>query len=114
MELTIFDKNDYIIVKINDKKFTYNETASFKNQIYALTDSGNRKIFVDMSDVEFMDSNGLGVLISLKASCNKASSGKSIFAIICGEGRVKELFKITKADSFIDIFSDIESAGESL
>ncbi len=64
---------------------------------------------VDLTQVKFMDSAGLGVLVSGLKTCNK--NGGDLLLVGAGEN-VRELFRITRLDTVFKLFPDRESAAE--
>jgi anti-sigma B factor antagonist len=47
-----------------------------------ITDSGRYKIVLDLSEVEFMSSAGLRVLISTQKTCKRYNRGEIILAVV--------------------------------
>lgn len=69
--------------------------------------SGGRVVLVDLSEVEFMDSSGLGVLIGRHREL--AESGGEL-RVIAGEAAMK----ILRLTSLNTVFSIYDSRGEAL
>jgi anti-sigma B factor antagonist len=68
-------------------------------------------VFLDLSDVPYMDSAGLGSLVSAFVSCHKA--GRRV--VLSGVNpRVLKLFEITKVESLFLIFPTLWDAIEAL
>jgi anti-sigma B factor antagonist len=66
----------------------------FKAEAVAQIDQGARQIAVDLSGVDFLDSSGLGALVSIL----KALGGRGAI-VVCGvRGSVEALFKLTRMD----------------
>ena len=62
---------------------------------------------LDLTDVPYMDSTGLGAIVSLYVRCR----GKGIRLIAAGAGpRVLELFQMTKVDAVIPMIATVEEA----
>lgn len=74
--------------------------------LYDLIDQGNHRIAVDLTEVEFMDSTGLGVLIGALKRLREASGTMVLGGIRPAVARV---FEITGLDR---IFTIHESLGE--
>ena len=67
----------------------------------------SRVLFLDLSEVPYIDSAGLGSLVSAYISLNK--KGRQV--ILTGvNSRVLRLFEITKVEQLFLIFPDVESA----
>jgi anti-anti-sigma factor len=62
---------------------------------------------LDLSAVPYMDSSGIGVLVSHYVRCR----GKGVRIVAVGaNSRVAQLFKLTRVDSFIPIVATIDEA----
>jgi len=71
-----------------------------------LTDAiegGKTAIVLDMSDVEFIDSTGLSVLLNALRLVGQRDGG---LALVCTNPTVLRLFQITGLDNTFDIFDD--------
>lgn len=67
------------------------------------------KNILDMTTCPFIDSSGLGILVTHYVRCQK----REIKLIAAGlTPRVREVFRLTKVDSFIPIATTIELAEE--
>ncbi|WP_254062437.1 STAS domain-containing protein [Acidobacterium sp. S8] len=64
---------------------------------------------LDLSDVPYMDSAGMGAIINYYVACQKG--GRKL--LVAGTNyRVMELFKLTKVDQLITLIESVEAAGE--
>jgi|HubBroStandDraft_4_1064222.scaffolds.fasta_scaffold00043_4 anti-sigma B factor antagonist len=71
------------------------------------TEKGNHDLIVDLSQLEFLDSTGLGVLIG--AHRRAAERGGS-FRLIVNEGSILRLLNITGLIAVFSVFHTIEDA----
>jgi anti-sigma B factor antagonist len=70
----------------------------------------NNRIIVDLSDVTYIDSSGLGVLVG---GLKKALSEEGDIRLINPSVEVKMLMEMTRVDRVFLIFPDLENALES-
>jgi anti-sigma B factor antagonist len=70
---------------------------------------GRTRMVLDLTDVEFIDSTGLSVLLNALRRVTRAGGR---MALVCTNPTVLRLFEITKLDSTFDIFSGIGPALE--
>lgn len=68
---------------------------------------GHRFLALDLTDVTFIDSTGLSVLLNALRRVTRAG-GK--MAIVCTNPTVLRLFEITRLDSTFMIFADLSEA----
>jgi len=73
--------------------------------IIAALDSGAGSLVVDLTDVSFMDSSGLGVIVRGLKRCREAD--KDLDLLITNE-RVLKVFGITGLDQVIPIHDSLE------
>jgi len=73
--------------------------------IIVAIESGSSSLVVDLSDVSFMDSSGLGVIVRGLKRCREAD--KDLDLVITNE-RVLKVFGITGLDQVIPIHDSIE------
>ena len=70
-----------------------------------------KPVIIDIGGTPYMDSAGLGAIISIFASCQRTSRG---FAIIGVTDRIRTLFKVTHCDGMLPCFDSLEAADASL
>lgn len=73
---------------------------------WAIEDGASR-IVVDLADVSFMDSSGLGVLIG---ALRRLRERGGELAVVCGEGPVRRLLAITGLDRLFPVHGSVEAA----
>lgn len=73
--------------------------------IVAAVESGAKSVLIDLSDVSFMDSSGLGVIVRGLKRCREAD--KDLDLVITNE-RVLKVFGITGLDQVIPIHDSIQ------
>ncbi|MEO8889603.1 MAG: STAS domain-containing protein [Jatrophihabitantaceae bacterium] len=69
------------------------------------TDSG--AVVVDLSQVAFLDSTGLGALVSARSAAGERGVA---LPIVCTSARILKLFTITGLDGVFDIHDSVDSA----
>jgi anti-sigma B factor antagonist len=73
--------------------------------------SGDTPVVVDLSNVAFLDSTGLGALVEARAASSEAGG---TLAIVCSHERILKLFTITGLDGVFSIHSSVDEALASL
>ena len=81
-------------------------STAFKSQIVDWINKGRAHIVLDLSRVDFIDSSGLGVMISVLKSTEKRGG----LAICCVHDSVMSLFEITRTNRVFPIFDTREQA----
>lgn len=80
----------------------------FKSRIVDLENHGRQLFALDFSGLDFMDSTGLGVLVS----CVKALGGKGQFVLFGMRESLRKIFMITRLDR--GVFKIVATKDEAL
>jgi anti-sigma B factor antagonist len=82
-----------------------------KQEIINLIERGSTRLAVDLADVTYLDSTGLGVLIGgLKRTRDKDGE----LVLICPNVRITRIFEITGLSRIFDMFKTEEEALDRL
>jgi anti-sigma B factor antagonist len=79
----------------------------FSTSLNAAIAEGKTAVVLDMTDVAFIDSTGLSVLLN---ALRRVTRRGGRLAIVCTNPTVLRLFEITRLDSTFDIHPDVDSA----
>lgn len=91
---------DLLLVTPLEKRLDASAAADFKGKIVDWINAGNNRIVLDLSQVEFVDSSGLGAIVS----CLKTLGGNGDL-VICGiRETVMSLFQLTRMNRVFQIF----------
>jgi len=82
------------------EELTYVEIASFKVDMYNLINEDSISITLDFSKCFFIDSTGLGAIISLFKRLNKQKGSLQLTNM---NSNVRDLFTMTRLDQVIEI-----------
>jgi anti-anti-sigma factor len=99
---------DYIQVKII--RATLSEAEEFKNLLIAEIDAGNKKIVVDLSACEFIDSTFLGTLV---VALKKLTALEGDLRLIGFQPAVHSMFELTRMYRVFESFKSKEEAIKS-
>lgn len=85
-------------------------TDELKAKARELLDQGNKKLIVDLGDVDYMNSSGIGTLVSIYTSYTNAGAQIKL----CRVGKkIHNIFVITKLTSVFDVEETREQAIKS-
>ena len=100
MSVTSTKSDNNTKIKIETSRLDVSNMQDIKSDIESIIDT-DKNIILDLSQIEFLDSSGLSVLISILKQLNKAE-GSSL--ILCGlNSQPNELMQITQLDGVFDI-----------
>jgi anti-sigma B factor antagonist len=108
MGLTIetTEQGGAVVAKVMSDSLETENVAAFRSAIATVLDRSNR-IVLDLSEVSFMDSTGLGSLLSCLRTV-KGNGGTMKIASLSPE--VQQLFEMVLMDRVFDIYSDPAAA----
>jgi len=107
MSYSSYEKNGNTIITLSGKIMGGPEATEINDQIHELIDQGSKKIIIDLNEVDWMNSSGLGILIA--AITTLKNNGGALSLINVSE-RIMNLLKITKLSSVFTIYPDMDSA----
>jgi len=101
------EHNDIVAVTVKIKKAILTHSKSFLNHMNKLIKSGQRKIIVDLTYSEIIDSTFLGILVKTLKTISK-EGGEIV--LIYDQSQSSTLFMITYMDKVFKIFDNKEKA----
>jgi anti-sigma B factor antagonist len=103
-----YDYNGTGVFEILNEKLNIFNTSEVVNQFRSIIDRGNGvAVIVDLKNVTHIDSVGIGFLIAIK---NISSKKGCDIHLVCNNDIVLKVLKITKMDSFFNIFQSLDDA----
>lgn len=98
---------DITIVEIAGRITLGRESSQIEATVLKALNAGGRKLVIDLSQVGYIDSTGIGII----AYCFSKMAQMGAQAGVAGaNGLVMEVFKLTRLDTVIRFFPDVESA----
>lgn len=101
---------DVPVVAVRGEVDVYSAPA-LKEKITELLGNGQPTLVVDLSDVAFLDSTGLGALVEARAASTEAGG---VMPLVCSQERLLKLFTITGLDGVFAIRPTVDEALASL
>jgi anti-sigma B factor antagonist len=82
-------------------------TSALRNKVRELVAAGSRNLILNLADVTYMDSSGLGELIGAHTTVTTAGGEMKLLNLA---KRVHDLLKITKLYTVFEVFEDEAAA----
>lgn len=99
LEIVKSEREEILVLKLKGEVDVYT-APKLKEELLPLVDKINQKVEIDLSQVGYMDSTGLGVIIgALKVS--KSKNGQ--LTLLNATTRLNRLFEITGLSEVMDI-----------
>ena len=110
MNFLVTEKEGIVILSLKGKIMGGPEATEINDKINQLLDEKKLKIVIDLENVEWMNSSGLGILIS---TITLLRNNNGALRLINVSEKIKNLLKITKLDTVFKIFDTYELAVDS-
>ncbi len=98
------------ILTLDGKLVVGDATAKLKDQIKALSDAGVKQVVLDLKDVDYIDSSGLGTLVYCFSTYRKHGGTLKLLNL---SRRNIELMLLTKLETVFEVYDDERSAVNS-
>lgn len=83
---------------------------ALRDRMASLIDGGVRRLVVNLEEVGFLDSSGLGVLIG---ALRRLKEHDGVLRLVCNEGSTLKVLTVTGLDKVFQIHTDLGSATAS-
>jgi len=110
MNLTTDRVDGIAIVRVREARLMYPLLSEFSSTVTALIAAGERKILIDLTMVNYVDSATIGCLMDLYRQTSAAGGALKLSGV---NKRVETMLTMTGAHNFLDIHSDETSAVKS-
>ena len=107
MNFSVSENNDKAVVITTPERFTVEVASEFKELLNELVTKQNYKIVIDLSATKYMDSSGLGAIVS-RIAAMRANQGD--IRIANPSKFVEELLDLTQLMRILKIYKDLKSA----
>ena len=106
--MTITDElqGDILILRVGEPRVDAAKAPALRDELLRHIDAGHSRIVLDLTATEFMDSSGLGALVSAM----KRLGSRGTLAIAGAQGAVTRLFSLTRMDRVFALHPNTEAA----
>jgi anti-sigma B factor antagonist len=110
MKLNVTRKDGILIITPKIKRIDASVAADFKSKLIDFLNNGDKVLVINLSEVDFIDSSGLGAMVLI---LRKIGTDGRIKLCKLNEG-VRSIFELTRLDKVFEIHKSEEGALESL
>ncbi len=103
-------RSNVIILEVQEERLDAHNSGDLKSAMLKFFEEGNRNILIDLKDVRFIDSSGLGALVS---GFKNAISHQGSLKLASLQPQVKSMFELTRLHRVFEIFTSMNEAVES-
>jgi len=104
MNLNLSKSNDFNVLTVLDERIDAHNSADLKDYILRLIERGEHNIIVQLEHVRFIDSSGLGALLSGHKN-TIAKSGRFVLTNI--QQQVGSMFELTRLNRVFEIYAGV-------
>jgi anti-sigma B factor antagonist len=108
--LAVTRERDVAVLAPTVKRLDATVAPAFRQAALQVVEQGDTRFVLDLASVEFLDSSGLGAMVSLL----KAIGSRGTLAVCNVRGAVLSLFQLTRMDKVFLILPDRQQAIERL
>lgn len=103
-------KGDAVIFYLSGKIMGGEDSTRFHGQIHEQIDAGKKKIVIALGEVEWMNSSGIGMLISILTT---VKNNKGELRIANTPKKVQNLINIVQIERILESYDTVEDALKS-
>jgi len=103
--------NGFNVLSIQDERLDAHNSSELKTYLLQMVEAGERLIIVQLDHVRFIDSSGLGALLSGNKQL-LTKSGKLVLTNI--QQQVLSMFELTRLNRVFEIYPDLADAFKTL
>ncbi len=110
MQLNIEENGDIVEIEVQEERMDAHNSGDLKEQMLRLFDEGKCNLVIDLTAVRFVDSSGLGALVS---GFKNASARDGSLKLCCLQPQVRSMFELTRLHRVFEIFIAVDEALDS-
>ena len=105
MNISGSTNGDTLVLRVDEPRIDAAVAVRFKDRMRVLMESAHKTIILDLSNVTFMDSSGLGSVVAVRKNLG---TGQNL--VLAGlHDNVRKVFRLTRMDSVFDIVETAEA-----
>lgn len=108
--LSIETIDGILIVRVDERRLDASKAPAFKDEVNQALGEGLTRLVLDLGPVEFIDSSGLGVVVSVLKRLGPSGN----LAIANANSAVRRLFSLTRMDRVFTLYDSPQAAVANL
>lgn len=107
MKTKITEKYEAVVIELKGNVMGGEDTKDFNELLHKLIDEGKKNVVIDLHDVKFMNSSGLGMLIGGLTTMKKADGNLKLANVT---DKIESLLIITKLITIFESYKTVDEA----
>jgi anti-sigma B factor antagonist len=112
MGIDVTSVDGVTVVRPSGERLDIEVAADFRAMLLSLIEQGHRRLVVDLSDVSFIDSSGLGALVSALKTLKRSDNGGDV-RLARVQAPVVSLLEIIRLNRVFTTYPTVEQAVQS-
>jgi anti-sigma B factor antagonist len=100
MKITFRDLGKHKVIQVSGDIYLYH-VSTLKKAIFSMTDGSHHSVIIDLKNIRYMDSSGVGILM---AGVMKMREHKGTLALLTPDKDVLDIIKLAMMDKFFQIY----------
>lgn len=101
------EQGNIVLVQVKEERLDAHNADELKQELGRLFEAGKTGVVVDLKEVRFIDSSGLGALVS---GFKNASSRQADLKLSGMQSQVRSMFELTRLHRVFDIYTTMDEA----
>ena len=110
MNIKLEENGKVVLVMVKEERLDAHNSEHLKQELGRLFEEGKSSVVVDLKEVRFIDSSGLGALVS---GFKNASARQATLKLSSLQSQVKSMFELTRLHRVFDIYTTADEAIEA-
>jgi anti-sigma B factor antagonist len=107
MKTKVSERYNAVLIELKGNVMGGDDTKEFNDMLHKLIDEGKKNIVVDLHEVKFMNSSGLGMLIGGLTTMKKS---EGTFRLSRITDKIESLLVITKLITIFETYKTVDEA----
>lgn len=110
MKVKQVEKYGAVVIELRGNVMGGPEAQEFSDLLHKLLEEGKKNVIIDLAETKFMNSSGLGMLIS---GYTTVKNGGGVMKLANATEKIESLLVITKLITIFEHFTSVDEAVES-
>ncbi len=110
MKTKVTERYEAVIIELKGNVMGGEDTKEFNELLHKLIDEGKKNVVIDLSDVKFMNSSGLGMMIGGLTTMKKTGGNLKLARVT---EKIESLLIITKLITIFEFYDNVDDAIKS-
>ena len=107
MQIKHVTSGEVAVLHLQGKIMGGPDATTLHEKLHELIESGTRSVVIDLEEVDWMNSSGLGILIGGLSAIRKSGGDLRLASVT---EKIEEVLRITKLDRVFDVYGSTEEA----